>query len=120
VFTGQLAQERAVSFTQAADVLVIPDTVTGMTASPLKLFEYMAVGKPLVCKDMPALREIVTEEAALFFEGGDADSLAGALAALMVDTDRRERMGRAAHSLSEGYTYAARAARIAEVVNGAR
>jgi glycosyltransferase involved in cell wall biosynthesis len=120
VFTGQLPQERAVAYVQAADVLVIPDTVTGMTASPLKLFEYMAVGKPLVCKEMPALREIVNAEAAIFFEGGDADALAIAISTLIAHPARRERMGQAALALSAGYTYAARAARIAEVVHGAR
>ena len=120
VFTGQLPQARAVAYTQAADVLVIPDTVTMMTASPLKLFEYMAVGRPIVCKDMQALREIVTEEAALFIEGGDAGSLARALCSLMDDPARRERMGEAALRLSAEYTYAARAARIAEVLDGER
>lgn len=119
VFTGQLPQERAVAYVQAADVLVIPDTVTRMTASPLKLFEYMAAGKPIVCKEMPALREIVTEEAAIFFEGGDAVALRRALLTLASDAQRRERMSKAALGLSSGYTYAARAARIAEVVHGA-
>lgn len=120
LFTGQLPQERAVRYVQASDVLVIPDTVTGMTASPLKLFEYMAVGRPVLCKDMPALREIISEEASLFFEGGNAQALAEALVALADDPDRRERMGAAAHRESRGYTYKARAARIAEVVHGAR
>ncbi len=119
-FTGRLPQERAVAYTQAADVLVIPDTVTGVTASPLKLFEYMAVARPLICKDMPALREIITEDAAIFFEGGNSEALAEAISALAADPTRRERMGEAARALSTAYTYQARAAHIAEVVNGAR
>lgn len=120
VLTGQLPQEKGAAYVQASDVLVIPDTVTGMTASPLKLFEYMAAGKPIVCKDMPALREIITEDAALFFEGGDSDALASALQSLMDDPAKRERMGRASLAQSKGYTYAARARRISEVVRAAR
>ena len=119
VLTGQLPQERAASYVQAADVLVIPDTVTGMTASPLKLFEYMAAAKPIICKDMTALREIVTGDAAIFIEGGDATALASAISSLISDPARRERMGKAALALSSDYTYAARAARIVEVVHGA-
>ena len=53
VTPGQLPQREAARYLAAADVLVIPDTVTGITASPLKLFEYMAMEKPLVLKDMP-------------------------------------------------------------------
>lgn len=120
VLTGQIEQERAAAYVQCADVLAIPDTVTGMTASPLKLFEYMAVGKPIICKDMPALREIIDENAALFFEGGDVGRLAEGLRALMDDPARRERMGKAALAQSVGYTYAARARKIAEVVRGVR
>jgi len=120
VLTGQLPQERGAVYVQAADVLVIPDTVTGMTASPLKLFEYMAAGKPIVCKDMAALREIISEDAAVFFEGGNADALAEALRGLVADPERRERMGKSALVQSAGYTYGARAERIAEVVRGSR
>jgi glycosyltransferase involved in cell wall biosynthesis len=120
ILTGQVEQARSALYVQCADVLAIPDTVTGMTASPLKLFEYMAAGKPIICKDMPALREIVNEDAALFFEGGYVNSLAAGLRALMDDPACRERMGKAALAQSAGYTYAARAHRIVEVVRGVR
>jgi glycosyltransferase involved in cell wall biosynthesis len=113
---GRLSQQDAALYTNAADVLVIPDTVTGMTASPLKLFEYMAAGKPLVCKDTPALREIVDERAALFFAGGNAGALAEALERLRSDTELRESMGRVAAEEAQGYTYRARAEKIGEVV----
>ena len=91
-----------------------------MTASPLKLFEYMAAARPIICRDMPALREIVDETAALFFNGGDVDSLAEGLCELRQDPALRERMGKAALAQSAGYTYAARASKIAEVVRGIR
>jgi glycosyltransferase involved in cell wall biosynthesis len=120
MITGQLPQERSAPYVQSADVLAIPDTVTGMTASPLKLFEYMAAGKPLICKDMPALREIVEETAAIFFKGGDVDSLAEGLRVLRQDPVLRERMGKAALAQSAGYTYASRARKIAEVARGIR
>jgi glycosyltransferase involved in cell wall biosynthesis len=113
---GRLSQQLAALYTNAADVLVIPDTVTGMTASPLKLFEYMAVRRPLVCKDTPALREIVDERAALFFPGGDATALADALEQLRSDPLRREKMGRAAAEEAQSYTYRARAEKIRRTV----
>jgi glycosyltransferase involved in cell wall biosynthesis len=114
--TGQVDPARAALYMAASDVLAIPDTVTGMTASPLKLFEYMASGKPIVLKDMPALREILDDTSGLFFPEGDVDALARALAALYDDPDMARTLGQAALARSEGYTYRARAERIAEVV----
>ncbi len=116
ILTGQLRQEQAALYMNAADVLVIPDTVTGMTASPLKLFEYMAVGKPLVCKDMPALREIVDDNAALFFPAGNSVALGHTIERLQKNLALRRTMGDAARSMSQGYTYKARARKILEVV----
>jgi glycosyltransferase involved in cell wall biosynthesis len=120
VTPGQVSQRAAAIYASAADVLVIPDTVTGLTASPLKLFEYMALGKPIVVKDMPALREIINDRAALFFEPGDAGALAAALARVRDDAKLRETMGCAAREQSLTYTYEARASKIAEVVASCR
>ncbi len=118
VTPGQVGQDQTPRWLNAADVLVIPDTVTGMTASPLKLFEYMAVGKPIVCKDMPALREIVDGEAAVFFPGGSVKGLADALRCVKSDPQLARRLGAEAYQRSAGYSYGERARKIAEVVNG--
>src|SRR5437868_3976748 len=85
---GPVSQEKVAIYLNAADVLVIPDTVTQLTASPLKLFEYMAVSKPIVLKDMPALREILNGDAAEYFREGDAISLASALERLISNPER--------------------------------
>jgi glycosyltransferase involved in cell wall biosynthesis len=118
VTPGQVDHRRAALYLQAADVLAIPDTVTQLTASPLKLFEYMAAGKPIVCKDMPALREILPGDSAAFFPEGDAAALASALERLIEDPDLARRLGASALQLSAGYTYRARARKIVEVVEG--
>ena len=54
---------------------MIPDTVTDATASPLKMFEYMAMARPIVCVDRASLREILGD-AALYFPRGDVAALA--------------------------------------------
>lgn len=113
---GPVSQARAAIYLNAADALVIPDTVTQLTASPLKLFEYMAVGKPIVLKDMPALREILDDAAAEYFQEGDAVSLTSALERLIADPKRATQIGDNALARSSGYTYQARARKIVEVV----
>lgn len=111
VWAGQLPQSEVVPYLQAADILVIPDTVTDVTASPLKLFEYMAVGRAIVLPDIPALTEVLAPSIGYYFRRGDVGALTQALLTARDDPRRaeRERVGLAAVA---PHTYAARAAHI--------
>jgi len=64
---------------KAADVLVLTgsrETRKGWEeTSPLKLFEYMAVGKPIVAAETPAIREIMSVEEVWFYKPEDIRSL---------------------------------------------
>ena len=66
----------------AADVLVIPNSakykIGAVYTSPLKLFEYMAAGRPIVATAVPALREVLGENA-IFAEADNPDSIAAAI-----------------------------------------
>lgn len=110
-YTGQLDQAQIVPYLHAADLLVIPDTVTDITASPLKLFEYMAAGRAVILPDIPALREVLPPSAGYYFRRGDATALAAALAAALADPARAERAERGL-ALVAPHTYTARAERI--------
>jgi len=59
--------------------------------SPLKLFEYMASGKAIVCSDLPVLREILTHsEDALLIPPEDIEAWVRALRILQKDSELRE------------------------------
>jgi glycosyltransferase involved in cell wall biosynthesis len=99
---GRVAYERMPEIVASADIGVAPyDTARmpelrlGFFWSPLKVFEYMASGLPVVTIARPPLRDIVggAGEGA-FFEDGDAASLAAAVTALASDPERRARLGR--------------------------
>lgn len=80
----------------AADALILPNTKkdenSALYTSPLKLFEYMASGRPIVASDVPSLREILNESNALFFEADNPKDLAEKVTALFGDASLGQRL----------------------------
>jgi glycosyltransferase involved in cell wall biosynthesis len=67
--------------------------------SPLKIFEYMALGKAIVCSDLPVLREVLTDQRnALLVPPEDVTAWAAAVRRLQVDESLRQRLGDAARN----------------------
>lgn len=83
--------------------------------SPLKAFEYMAAGLPIVASNRAVLREVLEEEAnALFCRHDEVADWIGALARLRDDPGLRARLGRAGRrDLCTRYSWRARAAQLA-------
>jgi glycosyltransferase involved in cell wall biosynthesis len=100
----------------AADMLVLPNTGKDETSvrftSPLKLFSYMAAGKPILASDLPSLREILSEKNAEFFVPDDPRSLAQAMENLFDNEERMRRIALQAKAEISHYTWDARATRI--------
>lgn len=68
----------------ACDVLVYPapepkHQFFKRDTSPLKLFEYLATGTPIVCADIPPIRDIVSKETVRLVQPGSISSLAGGI-----------------------------------------
>ena len=97
-----------------ASVAVVPlpdNPMARYFTSPLKLFEYMAAGLPIVASDLPALREVLrTDENALLVPPDDPGALADAIGRLLADPALAERLRRRAHADVQDRTWAARAA----------
>ena len=69
-------------------------------ASPLKLIEYLALGRAIVAPATTNIEEILTHgESGLLFDPGDTDAFAEAVVRLANDTTLRERLGQAALAL---------------------
>lgn len=79
--------------------------------SPLKIFEYMAAGKAIVCSDLPVLREILSHETdAWLVPPEDLNLWAQALRTLEQNVELRLALGNAAHrKFTDHYTWEKRA-----------
>ncbi len=122
-FTGAVPPPEVGRRLLEADVLVLPNTATHVSArytSPLKLFEYMASGRPIVASDLPALREVLTDgDNAMLVAPGEAGQLAAAIEGLLRDPALGARLAAAAWRDVQAYSWDRRAERLEEVLRAA-
>jgi glycosyltransferase involved in cell wall biosynthesis len=80
--------------------------------SPMKLFEYLACGRPIISSDLPVLQEVLTSENSILLPGDDPDAWATALQRLAADPGLRQRLADRAQRDARQYTWEARARKI--------
>ncbi|WP_428377252.1 glycosyltransferase family 4 protein [Lichenicoccus sp.] len=106
----------------AADILLIPPShkplaTFGSTVLPLKLFLYMASGRPIVGGDTPDVREVLTHRCNAWLCRPDCvASLVGGIRAVIGDRALASRIAAQAGLDSRDLTWDARARRIAELI----
>jgi len=69
---------------KAADCAILTgnesEAISAKYTSPLKMFEYMASGCPIVAQDLPSFREVLNNENSFLVEPGNAKTLAEKIA----------------------------------------
>lgn len=127
-FHGFVPPAELPTYYLALDVLLMPyqravavaggkvDTARWM--SPLKMFEYMAAGRPIVSSDLPVLREVLEHErTALLAPPTDVDAWTACVRQLMREPELAARLGGAALAEFQArYTWSARAAAVLDGV----
>ena len=122
--TGVVPHDDIAGYVAAFDIALQPASVP--YASPLKLFEYMAMARPIVAPDQENIREIVThEESAFLFDPKRPGAFEDALRAVCDDRALREKLANGAAEAIERqqFTWDANAERIetiARTLIGAR
>ena len=92
IFAGAVAHEEIPAYLSLINIAVQP--AANEYCCPMKILEYLALGKPIVAPRQDNIRELVDDgDQAMLFEPGDADSLTVALSRLVEDRDLRSRMG---------------------------
>ena len=94
-FTGIIGRDDVARYVAAFDIALQPAVVK--YASPLKLFEYLALGKAIVGPDQPNIREILrADHNAVLFDPDTPGGLAGAVKRLCDDPLLRARVAQGA------------------------
>jgi glycosyltransferase involved in cell wall biosynthesis len=119
VFTGAVPHVDVPAVYALLDAFVVPrrDERAARLITPLKPFEAMAMARPLVVADLPALTEVAPHgERALAFPAENAAALASALERLMDDPALAARLGEAGRAwVTQERTWASNGPRWTEI-----
>jgi glycosyltransferase involved in cell wall biosynthesis len=97
VFTGRLDQIRVPDHYALLDLFAIPrlDLEVCRAVTPLKPFEALSMGLPVIASDLPALTEIVSSSGGgRTVPANQEEALAATIVELGGDTSTREQLGR--------------------------
>jgi glycosyltransferase involved in cell wall biosynthesis len=86
------------SYFSMADILVSPRAHGGNL--PLKIFDYLAAGRPVVATDIPTHRSVLNEQRAVLVPP-HTRGLADGIVSLLGDPERAARLGHAARAYAE-------------------
>lgn len=121
---GRVPREEARRWVEALDVVIVPrqDVAVARSVTPQKPIEALALRRPLILSDLPALREVAPDPgsntAALCVPAGDPAALAGAIVASSerwADADPRDS---SASFGVEGHSWPEQVRRYAVVYSG--
>ena len=115
-FVGFVANADLPLHLAACDVLLMPyqrqvsttirgDNNTVDWMSPMKMFEYMASGRAVLASDLPALREVLSEDNARLVPPDDVEAWAEALADLQANASVRTALAKRAEIDVQNYSW---------------
>jgi glycosyltransferase involved in cell wall biosynthesis len=112
-----MTEDRLVEYLWAADALLIPPTAEplekyGKTVLPIKLFKYMAAGRPILAPRLPDTENVLSEQNAVLVPADDIDAAAASLREIMADTRRATALVERVREDATDLTWDARARRI--------
>ena len=116
-FLGTIPHREVPALMTASDVLVYPAPASNhpyymRDTSPLKLFEYMASGTPIVCADLPPIRDIASEQEVAFVPPGDPSRMAQAIMRVIREPAEAAQRAARARELVQKHTWEKRMQRI--------
>jgi glycosyltransferase involved in cell wall biosynthesis len=116
ICTGHLDHEQMARYQRAADIVVLPNSarfpLSKYYTSPLKLFEYMASGTPILASDLPSLREILDDDTTMWCPPDEPERMAEAICEIFLKYDHAQQRAYQAMRRVQIYDWQNRANRI--------
>jgi len=121
LIAGRKPHEEVPLYLRAADILVLPNSakndISRLYTSPLKLFEYMAMQRPIVSSDLPSAREVLDSENCVFFQPDNPKDLAEKIKVVLNDDMLSEKIAKQAYNKVQNYTWQNRVDKIVDFVS---
>jgi len=131
VFTGFVQNKILPKYLAACNVLLMPYQKTILThghsanvkintaqwASPMKMFEYMAMRRLIISSDLPVLREVLNETNSVLCEAEDIDQWIESVKKAQADQAWATRLSEKAFEDVQQYTWRKRVHRVLEGIN---
>lgn len=115
---GNRPHEEVALWLRSADLLVLPTTakynISKYYTSPMKLFEYMASGKPIIASDVISVRSVADDSMVYFFAADDIHDLALSIENIINDYSNAVLKAKNARAEVNKYTWDERAKKITE------
>lgn len=108
-------REKIPAYLKSFDLFLMPFPRTKHFAyfmSPLKMFEAMASGVPMIASDLPAVREILSEKEAKFMEPGNSEALADSITDALNSPEKYKSLAQKAYNKVKDYTWEIRTEKI--------
>lgn len=107
-------------YLKAADVLVLPNSakeeISARYTSPLKLFEYMASGRPIVASRLSSITEILTENECIFAEPDNDQSFISSIKKMLEDRGLAIEIAQNALIKAKNHSWSERAIKIINIM----
>jgi glycosyltransferase involved in cell wall biosynthesis len=117
-FVGQIPYSTLNQYINVADVCVAP-YVGDIPNCPIKIYEYLACGKPVVCSDIPGVDNLRPAGVLTLVEPCNPDALASALLRTLVDMVGRAAQRELGPKVASEYTWENTARKVLEVIESA-
>jgi len=118
ILTGFISKKELPAYQAAGDVLLMPyeEVIEGSSGgntvdicSPMKMFDYLAAGRPIVSSDLPVIHEVLSSQNAVFCKPNDVDDWKNAIIELKNNSDLRDKISAQAIKDVKKYTWLKRA-----------
>ena len=119
-YFGPKRLEELVQEIEACDVGVIPNQRNPFTDinTPTRIFEYLALGKPVIAPRTPGIQDYFDSDSLLFFEAGDAEELAAKIESVYSHSRQAIEIAERGQKIYLAHTWQEERATLVKLVSG--